>query len=169
MTDLTDYEINRRLAEIAGVEVVSIFSATSHGKPLSVANPNTLEVVPLSEDLQSVVAPSNCVRVGPYIGREPAWSPLTDWSQLGPLMEQMFAYALPCQPEGGGDWWWEGHCEAGPPSRSEWVYPRCPDKKRAICLAIIAAHEGSNPHQDDEPSDDAASGLADQDAIKGEA
>ena len=117
MVEMTDYEINKRLAEIAGFEWAELDGRFQYAR---LNHP----------DFGSMWAPE--------------WSPLTDWSQLGPLMERFGAWPEPYnfdRPDG----YWEGCCETGPAwadvfdTESGW--PRSEDMKRAICLAIIAAHE----------------------------
>ena len=99
---MTDYEINKRLAEIAGHEVVTI-------------------------------GDGGVVWVGGLVGRDYVcvWSPLTDWSQLGPLMERFETDVLTY----GGEYQVDVHVEARAGGHTS------TDLKRAICLAIIAAHE----------------------------
>lgn len=103
MTEMTDYEINLRLAKIAGIE-----------------------------DIPWLHKPHP-----PYV-RMPGfvpYSPLTDWSQLGPLMEQ---HVWDIERHLGPTWsvWAQGF-------ERHSVLPGATDAdlKRAICLAIIAAHE----------------------------
>ena len=132
MTDLTDYEINRRLAEIAGVRLYA------------------------KRDESGLCR----IKPPPDLGSG-LWKPLTDWSQLGPLME---AHVLRAErhPYDNPGQEWRVDCGSGGHGLGTGL-------KHAICLAILAAHEESNPRQDDEPSSDVASGAVDQDAIKGEA
>ena len=96
---MDDYEVNKQLAEIAGVEW------ESRGE----------------EDGVAV-----CVDGGWH-----EWSPLTDWSQMGPLMERFEVDVLPYKGEYQVDVYVEdragGHTST--------------DLKRAICLAIVAVHE----------------------------
>lgn len=114
MSDLTDYEINKRLAEIAGVNVrealVSDFDAED-------------PIVLIRMDQQPE-----------------AWSPLTDWGQLGPLRERERIWV---SDSDDGTWFASAppHCGTTEPTQ------RSPDLKRAICLAIIAAHEEGNSHE----------------------
>jgi hypothetical protein len=107
---VTDYEISKRLAEIAGVEVDE--------RPDWLGGPVML------------LWHSSC-------GQSDFWSPLTDWSQLAPLVER-FVFDV------------ERHSAA---QDSPWtvIAQRTPESPmvdasgpldRAICLAIIAAHEG---------------------------
>ena len=109
MVEMTHYEINRRLAEIAGKNV---WRTTFPSGRYGLCFPTT----PKRPQVE--------------------WSPLTNWSQLGPLMER-FVYALDrCEYDNPGRYWFVS-TELG--DRDEAV--RDPDLKRAICLAIIAAHE----------------------------
>jgi hypothetical protein len=112
MGDLTDYEINLRLAEIANTRV-SRCVMEPEGRSILMRMEDAYPVVPLEE-----------------------WSPLTDWSQLGPLMERERASAETiwshCRQ-------WRSEVRMGPGK----VPVRADDRdlKRAICLAIIAAHQ----------------------------
>ena len=113
---MTDYEINKRLAEIAGH--ARWIAEQQHFERQGIVSFKRENPAAYSRDEYP-----------------PAWQPLTDWSQLGPLMEQHV-------------WDIERHLE---PTWSVWaqgferhsVLPGAtdPDLKRAICLAIIAAHE----------------------------
>ena len=104
MVEMTDYEINRRLAEIAGVKAW---------------DRRLFGVLRMYID----VDPENSDEVE-------EWSPLTNWSQLGPLMERE---RIEITKDGHEYWgaWLNDHEPAAVEK----------DLKRAICLAIIAAHE----------------------------
>ena len=97
---MDDHEINKRLAEIAGVEV--------------------------EEDAGLLWHQSE----GPLPGIE--WSPLTDWSQLGPLrVEQEISTMPPTRSHPA----WRAYGK-----RIARDIPTSTSAMRAICLAIIAAH-----------------------------
>jgi len=98
---VTDYEINRRLAEIAGVDV---YDANGTGVTLKVR--------------------------GWPLG--PKWRPLTDWSQLGPLLVKTRLTLV--QSVRGSD-----SARAYHPTKNVGV--EAADTMRAVALAIIAAHE----------------------------
>jgi hypothetical protein len=104
MSCADDYQINRRLAEIAGAHLV----------------PGTHELL--------------VYRYGDdYPEHTTEWSPLTDWSQLGPLLDGNHDIAL--HTDGGLTQveCWPSATQAGGATDG--------DMKRAICLAIIAAHD----------------------------
>lgn len=107
---MDDYEINRRLAEIAGEMV---WRTTFADNRQGLGYPGT---------------PKRPIR---------EWSPLTDWSQLGPLME---AHVLDIEryatdPQEWCVWAMRGGKEGTKPGYAHI------DLRRAICRAIIAAHE----------------------------
>lgn len=120
MDEMTDYEINRRFAEIAGVRVRSTM-----GSPDGTRLPSVIVWKPEKTEAREGYTP---------------WSPLTDWGQLGPLVER-YVYRIERGYPG------ENSCYAAAvsfPEPGEWVMargPDCADLKRAIALAIIAAHE----------------------------
>ena len=109
---MTDYEINRRLAEIAG-----------HARWIAERQ---------SFERQGIVSLKQGNPVA-YSRDEypPAWSPLTNWSQLGPLMERFETDVLLYKGTNQVDVY-VGDRAGGHTST---------DLKRAICLAIITAHE----------------------------
>jgi hypothetical protein len=109
---MDDYQINKRLAEIAGLNVIE----------------DTSECEPL-EDYED----PNGILCG-VAWEEIVWSPLTDWSQLGPLMEQ---FDVAVKRRVGGTSSHDGHWAA----EVDGLFGVDLDMKRAICLAIIAAHE----------------------------
>jgi len=106
MGDLTDYEINKRLAEIAQVFAYSN-EATEEGSTALYF----------------------------YGGTE--WSPLTDWSQLAPLMERFMFDAERHSDAHDSIWTVTAQSMPGSPM----VRATAETLKRAICLAIIAAHQ----------------------------
>lgn len=103
---MDDHQINARLADIAGLET-GVAEDGDGGWDLVVA-------------------------IG---GGWHDWSPLTDWSQLGPLVEK---YVWDIERYATGEWcvWAKAVDKEGPE-------PDCAhiDLMRAICLSIIAAHE----------------------------
>jgi len=102
---MNDYEINKRLAEIAG----------------GFSRIDALDAIGCCQ----VVRDGNCY----------PWSPLTDWSQLGPLMERLFVQVdFRLGPPAMA----MAYIEAG---KCDGTWIADPDLKRAICLAIIAAHQ----------------------------
>ena len=115
---MDDFAINKRLAKIAGVEV--------------------------EEDAGLLWDES----AEPWPGIE--WSPLTDWSQLGPLMERHHVHVGPeygeMHEEQPGVWaerlekWVAVADEPGSLNGGTVRIRQSPDLKRAVCLAIIAAH-----------------------------
>jgi len=110
---MTDYEINRRLAEIAG---------------LAVTSPR----IGAMQEWVSVADDRLVYHQHPWSPGEP-WDPLHDWSQLGPLMEQC---RIGLEYQGEWDAWAYNADDLGNEGQ------HCdPDLKRAIALAIIAAHE----------------------------
>ena len=98
---MDDFEINKRLAEIAGVDVVQ----DDFGMPWSVKNSDR------------------------------HWCPLCDWSQLGPLMERHWVDLRPDTDEAS----WRASCKTKSDMWACLIHPET-DLKRAVCLAIIAAH-----------------------------
>ena len=114
---MDDFEINKRLAEIAGVDVVQ----DDFGMPWSVKNSDR------------------------------HWCPLCDWSQLGPLMERHHVHVGPeygeMHEEQPGVWaerlekWVAVADEPGSLNGGTVRIRQSPDLKRAVCMAIIAAHE----------------------------
>lgn len=114
---LSDYEINRRLAEIAGHAIT---------EDCSDLDPPDIS---FGED-------PSCVFIDGPDG-EWCWSPLTDWSQLGPLMERFSVRVGPSGLTGDQGWDASIYLPEGPVGNME----HCKDPRRAICLAIIAAHE----------------------------
>jgi hypothetical protein len=104
MSDMTDYEINKRLAEIAGYEAL----------------PDSLE--------RGAVATTDGF----------LWSPLTDWSQLGPLMKAQDISVWSLSAAGP----WTAECPYRKHGMMECSAATSEiSMERAICLAIIAAHE----------------------------
>jgi hypothetical protein len=107
MSDMTDYEINKRLAEIAGV---SLYAKSDE---------------------------SGLCRIREKSRRTLLWSPLTDWSQLGPLMkaQDISVWSL----SAGGPW--TAECPYRKHGMMECASANSEiSMERAICLAIIAAH-----------------------------
>jgi hypothetical protein len=106
MNDLTDYEINKRLAGISEVSVA----------------PDGENRVGIEEGLLT--------------GEGDEWPPLTDWSQLGPLMEAFISdiRRVPGSRQHSAECW----CDE--PGESHGMYTAS-SLPRAICLAIIAAHD----------------------------
>lgn len=74
------------------------------------------------------------------------WNPLTNWSDCGPLVEKYadflsfnrcdWSKTEQCYLNWKISWW-----DSSKPVETEIEGDRCPDLKRAICLAIIASKE----------------------------
>lgn len=124
---MNDHEINKRLAEIAGVAVCG---NEDEGLALFCSGCN-------GEGLYDEDGPMTCgVCRGDGVDPEPRmWSPLTNWAQLGPLMEREGVECVPYENDDGGwGWWVDGAGSFGDKRVGG------NDLKRAICLAIIEAH-----------------------------
>jgi len=120
MDELTDYEINKRLAEIAGAD---FWPAKIHKRERLYVD---------GEDTGTGEGP-------PAI----EWDPLHDWSQLGPLMEQSdITVGAAWDEETDTYSRWSAMCfPPGAPEDAEAQSVLNPDLKRAIALSIIAAHD----------------------------
>lgn len=113
---MNDYEINLRLAEIAGRDLTDMPDWWHEG--------GSPEVFVFAGPPEAAAMPTDVM----------CWSPLTDWSQLGPLMER-FAVE-PCSDVTGDNWCAKAYVTdmCGPTRFAV-------SMKRAVCLAIIGAHE----------------------------
>ena len=107
---MDDLTINRRLAEIAGV--------------------------PLGRPSDEFGREGNAMKM-PH--KQGLWSPLTDWSQLGPLMERFKVTIDHYHSSAFGPERFRAACDCV--GSLGFVDAEDSDYVKAICLAIIAAHE----------------------------